>query len=230
MKKLLMIVAVACAALCTSCTTVADRAKRYAEEVMDAYYEDKARMKTLAAEIVEYANILSDEDKNEFIAVLDKTAADADFNDMFLAVNALYFSNSLVANADNAQALTPIFDNINVFRKILVDKSIVDFIKQSHEQSHATTVEGDSSDTACFYVCDKEHNRLVFTSNNNTRHVQQMLEKALAVDHQFQFFLDYYLMEDGYSYEDLLVKSVNASGDATSGATAQTSAEQTATK
>ena len=57
-----MIVAVACAALCTSCTTVADRAKRYAEEMMDAYYEDKARMKTLSAEIVEYTNILSGED------------------------------------------------------------------------------------------------------------------------------------------------------------------------
>lgn len=170
MKKLLMIVAVACAALCTSCTTVADRAKRYAEEVMDAYYEDKARMNTLAAEIVEYTNILSGEDKSEFIAVLDKTAADADFNDMFLAVNALYFSNSLVANADNAQALTPIFENINEYRKTLAD------------------------------------------------------------DYQFQSFLDYYLGEDGYSYEDLLVKSVNASGDATSGATAQTSAEQTATK
>jgi hypothetical protein len=76
----------------------------------------------------------------------------------------------LVANADNAQALTPIFENINEYRKTLAD------------------------------------------------------------DYQFQSFLDYYLGEDGYSYEDLLVKSVNASGDATSGATAQTSAEQTATK
>ena len=213
MKKLLMIVAVSCAALCTSCTTVADRAKGYAEKYMDAVLGyDEARMKTLPAEIVEYVNILSDEDKNEFIAVLDKTAADAGCDNMYLAVNALYFSNSLVANADNAQALTPIFDNINVFRKILVDKSIVDFIKQNHEQSLATTVEGDSSDTACFYVCDKEHNRLVFTSNNSTRHVQQMLEKALADDHQFQIFLDYYLMGAGHSYEELLVKSVNGCG------------------
>jgi hypothetical protein len=152
MKKLLMIVAVACAALCTSCTTVADRAKGYAEDMMDAYYEDKARMKTLSAEIVEYTNILSGEDKSEFIAEFDKTAADADFNDMFLAVNALYFISSLEANADNAQALTPIFENINEYRKTLAD------------------------------------------------------------DYQFQYFLDYFLGEDGYSYEELLVKSVNGCG------------------
>jgi uncharacterized protein YhbP (UPF0306 family) len=64
----------------------------------------------------------------------------------------------------------------------MVDKRIVDFIKRHHVLTLATSVEGEPYCAACFYAYDKERNRLVFTSDDTTRHAQQMLEnKKVAV-------------------------------------------------
>lgn len=65
----------------------------------------------------------------------------------------------------------------------MVDKRITDFIKRHHVLTLATvSSEGEPYCAACFYAYDKEHNRLIFTSDDTTRHAQQMLEnKKVAV-------------------------------------------------
>ena len=61
----------------------------------------------------------------------------------------------------------------------MVDKRIVDFIKRHHVLTLATVSnEGEPYCAACFYAYDKEHNRLIFTSDDSTHHAQQMLENA----------------------------------------------------
>ena len=61
----------------------------------------------------------------------------------------------------------------------MVDKRIVDFIKRHHVLTLATTSnECEPYCAACFYAYDKERNRLIFTSDDTTRHAQQMLENA----------------------------------------------------
>jgi len=61
----------------------------------------------------------------------------------------------------------------------MVEKRIVDFIKRHHVLTLATVSnEGEPYCAACFYAYDKEHNRFIFTSDNTTRHAQEMLQNA----------------------------------------------------
>ena len=60
----------------------------------------------------------------------------------------------------------------------MIDKRIIDFIRRHHVLTLATSVEGEPYCAACFYAYDKERNRLIFTSDDSTRHAQQMLENA----------------------------------------------------
>ena len=61
----------------------------------------------------------------------------------------------------------------------MVDKRIVEFIKRHHVLTLATvSAESEPYCAACFYAYDKERNRLVFTSDNTTRHAQEMLQNA----------------------------------------------------
>ena len=65
----------------------------------------------------------------------------------------------------------------------MVDKRITDFIKRHHVLTLATvSSEGEPYCAACFYAYNKERNRLIFTSDDSTRHAQQMLEnKRVAI-------------------------------------------------
>ena len=61
----------------------------------------------------------------------------------------------------------------------MIDKRITDFIKRHHVLTLATvSSEGEPYCAACFYAYDKERNRLIFTSDDATRHAQQMVENA----------------------------------------------------
>ena len=61
----------------------------------------------------------------------------------------------------------------------MIDKRISDFIKRHHVLTLATvSSEGEPYCAACFYAYDKERNRLIFTSDDATRHAQQMLQNA----------------------------------------------------
>lgn len=61
----------------------------------------------------------------------------------------------------------------------MVDKRIVDFIKRHHVLTLATvSSEGEPYCAACFYAYDKERNHLIFTSDDSTRHAQQMIENS----------------------------------------------------
>lgn len=64
----------------------------------------------------------------------------------------------------------------------MVDKRIVDFIKRHHVLNLATVSDsGEPYCAACFYAYDKERNRLIFTSDDSTRHAQEMLQnKSVA--------------------------------------------------
>ena len=63
----------------------------------------------------------------------------------------------------------------------MVDKRITDFIKRHHVLTLATvSSEGEPYCAACFYAYDKERNRLIFTSDDSTRHAQQMLENKMV--------------------------------------------------
>ena len=64
----------------------------------------------------------------------------------------------------------------------MVDKRIVDFIKRHHVLNLATVSgSGEPYCAACFYAYDKERNRLIFTSDDSTRHAQEMLQnKSVA--------------------------------------------------
>ena len=54
----------------------------------------------------------------------------------------------------------------------LPDKRIVDFIRKHHVLTLATSAEGLPWCAHCFYAYMKEENRLVFTSDDNTRHAR----------------------------------------------------------
>ena len=61
----------------------------------------------------------------------------------------------------------------------MIDKRISDFIKRHHVLTLATvSSEGEPYCAACFYAYDKERNRLIFTSDDATRHAQQMLQNT----------------------------------------------------
>ncbi len=56
------------------------------------------------------------------------------------------------------------------------EKRIVDFIKKHHVLTLATSVENGPYCANCFYVYLKEQNAFVFTSDLETKHVQDALE------------------------------------------------------
>ena len=61
----------------------------------------------------------------------------------------------------------------------MLDKRITDFIKRHHVLTLATVSStGEPYCAACFYAYDKERNRLIFTSDDATRHAQDMLQNA----------------------------------------------------
>ena len=61
----------------------------------------------------------------------------------------------------------------------MIDKRIIDFIKRHHVLTLATiSCDGEPYCAACFYAYDKERNRLIFTSDNATRHAQDMSHNA----------------------------------------------------
>jgi uncharacterized protein YhbP (UPF0306 family) len=61
----------------------------------------------------------------------------------------------------------------------MVDKRIVDFIKRHHVLTLATVSgKGEPYCAACFYAYDKERNRLIFTSDDTTRHAQEMIQNS----------------------------------------------------
>lgn len=57
----------------------------------------------------------------------------------------------------------------------MIDERIIKFIKRHHTLNLATvSEEGLPYCAACFYAYDDKRNRLVFTSDNATRHAQEM--------------------------------------------------------
>ena len=64
-----------------------------------------------------------------------------------------------------------------------MDERFIKFIKKHHVLTLATVNgEGMPYVANCFYAYDKERNRLIFTSDDTTRHAQQMLEnKKVAI-------------------------------------------------
>ena len=55
------------------------------------------------------------------------------------------------------------------------DKKILDFIKKHHVLTLATSVQNIPYCANCFYVYLKDENMFVFTSDNETKHVQDVL-------------------------------------------------------
>ena len=63
----------------------------------------------------------------------------------------------------------------------MIDKRIIEFIKRHHVLTLATvSAQGEPYCAACFYAYDKERNRLIFTSDDATRHAQDMLANAIV--------------------------------------------------
>ena len=61
----------------------------------------------------------------------------------------------------------------------MIDKRIIDFIKRHHVLTLATTsCDGEPYCAACFYAYDKERNHLIFTSDDATRHAQEMSQNS----------------------------------------------------
>ena len=59
----------------------------------------------------------------------------------------------------------------------MIDERIIKFIKRHHVLNLATVSEGGLPYcAACFYAYDAERNRLIFTSNEDTRHAQEMAQ------------------------------------------------------
>ena len=58
----------------------------------------------------------------------------------------------------------------------MIDERIIKFLKRHHTLNLATTSQdGVPYCAACFYAYDAKRNRLIFTSDDSTRHAQEML-------------------------------------------------------
>lgn len=58
----------------------------------------------------------------------------------------------------------------------MVEERIIKFIKRHHVLNLATiSAEGKPYCAACFYAYDSKRNRLIFTSDDTTRHAQEMI-------------------------------------------------------
>ena len=60
----------------------------------------------------------------------------------------------------------------------LPEKRIVDFINEHHVLTLATSIENSPWCANCFYTYLKEQNCFVFTSDNQTKHVKDVLKNA----------------------------------------------------
>ena len=70
MKKIMMTLAVACAAFLMACGGVESKAKSYAEDVVDALKDkDYEKVEELEKEIEEYVDGLSKEEQKEFAKI-----------------------------------------------------------------------------------------------------------------------------------------------------------------
>jgi len=77
--------------------------------------------------------------------------------------------------------LTQIFDNNLIVKNILTeifDKRFITFIKKHHVLTMATCINNIPYCANCFYAFDKEYNRLIFTSSENTRHIEEGLQNS----------------------------------------------------
>lgn len=62
-----------------------------------------------------------------------------------------------------------------------IDKRIIRFFKKHHIFTLATSAGNQPYVCTCFYIYQEELNRVIFTSDNNTRHVQELeLQPAVA--------------------------------------------------
>ena len=61
-----------------------------------------------------------------------------------------------------------------------IDNRIIDFIQEHHVLTLATSTNNEPYCANCFYVYLKEENCLVFTSDPDTRHIQDTLNQPLV--------------------------------------------------
>ena len=60
---------------------------------------------------------------------------------------------------------------------MIIDERIIKFLKRHHVLNLATvSQEGVPYCAACFYAYDTSRNRLIFTSDDSTRHAQEMIQ------------------------------------------------------
>jgi hypothetical protein len=62
----------------------------------------------------------------------------------------------------------------------IVDQRIIKFIQKHHVLTLATSQKNISYCANCFYVYDKEENRLIFTSDYDTKHIQDVLKQNIV--------------------------------------------------
>ncbi len=62
----------------------------------------------------------------------------------------------------------------------ILDDRTINFIKKHHVLTLATTVNNHPYCANCFYVFLKEENTLVFTSDRDTKHIQDALKNSLV--------------------------------------------------
>lgn len=61
-----------------------------------------------------------------------------------------------------------------------IDKKILDFIKEHHVLTLATSQNNTPWCCQCFYVFIKDEVKLVFTSNDQTRHIQEAMKQPVV--------------------------------------------------
>lgn len=57
-----------------------------------------------------------------------------------------------------------------------LDKRIVDFIKKHHVLTLSTSVENKPYSANCFYTFDEKESLLIFTSDKETKHIQDVMQ------------------------------------------------------
>ncbi len=63
---------------------------------------------------------------------------------------------------------------------LTVDRRIIEFINEHHVLTLATSLENEPWCANCFYVYLEKENAFVFTSDMNTKHIQDSLQQALV--------------------------------------------------
>jgi hypothetical protein len=57
-----------------------------------------------------------------------------------------------------------------------LDKRIVDFLKKHHVLTLSTSVDNKPYSANCFYTYDEKENLLIFTSDKETKHIQDVMQ------------------------------------------------------